>query len=268
MSISAPSSAAPTVIKLGGALLESAEILLPLWQALPAMQRRGPVVLVHGGGPQATEMARRLGHEPRIVHGRRVTTDLDLSIIQWTIRGALNTGLVAQAAAHGVRAVGLSGADGPTVLARRRPPWDIDGEQVDFGWVGDVQRVDPALPQALLAAGFAPIIAPLATDGAGNVYNVNADTVALEIAAALGAGSLLLLAEAGGVRRDVADAASIVGRLTPAEQERGLAEGWIAGGMRVKVAVATRALAAGIPDVRILAPADLGTLDHGTRVLR
>ncbi|QXD14380.1 acetylglutamate kinase [Rhodocaloribacter litoris] len=260
-------AARPVVVKVGGALVAEPERLDPLWAAVARLRETTPVVLVHGGGPQATAMARRLGHEPRIVHGRRVTSDLDLDIIRWTLRGELNTHLVAQAHRHGVPAAGLSGADGGLVRVVRRPPWQVDGETVDFGWVGDVEAVRPGIVAALLAGGFVPVIAPLGIDAAGQVYNVNADTVARHLATALGAAAFLLVTEAGGLRRTPSDPASLLDRCDAATFERGVADGWIQGGMRVKLAVAFEALRAGIPDVYVLAPDDLLERRRATRIL-
>ena len=247
----------PTVIKIGGALLTMPDAMEAFWTSVAALRQEISVVIVHGGGPQATEVARRLRHEPRIVHGRRVTSDVDLEIVQWTLRGALNTSLVAGAAQRGLAAVGLSGADGGTLRVTRRPPWKMDGETVDFGWVGDVEGVDVRLIEMLLRGGFIPILAPLGLDADGLVYNVNADTVACAMAEALEASSFLLVTESGGVRRDASNAASHLDRCDLATFERGVEEGWIAGGMRVKLHVAFQALDAGIPDVAILPPASL-----------
>ena len=258
-----PSLVPPVVVKLGGAVLADAQAVRAVWAGVAAM---GRAVVVHGGGPQATALARRLGHEPRIVAGRRVTTDLDLDVALYTLRGALNARLVAAARGAGVRAVGVSGADGGLVTVVRRPPLDVDGEAVDFGHVGDVESVDPALLHALLDAGFVPVVASVCADDAGALYNVNADTVAAEVAAALGSARLDFVTEAGGVRRDPADPGSLLPTLALAEAARGEAQGWVAGGMRPKLAVARAALAAGVGAVRICAPADLGG-DGGTLVL-
>lgn len=237
------------------------------WPAVQALQKTAPVVIVHGGGPQATAMAQRLGHEPRIVHGRRVTTDLDLDIMQWTVRGAINVQLVGQAMRQGMRAVGLSGADGGLLRVTRRPPWQVDGETVDFGWVGDVDHANTEVLDALLSSGFLPIVAPLGIDGDGAIYNVNADTVARTLAEALGASQFLLVTESGGVRRDPDDPDSLLSKCSRATFEAGKTDGWIQGGMRVKLQVAFEALAAGIPEVFILAPDDVLTRHRATRVL-
>ncbi len=257
----------PTVIKVGGALLDGADMPAGFWEAVRVLVAEAPVVLVHGGGPQATAMARRLGHEPRIVHGRRVTTDLDLEILLGTVRGALNARLVGQAARHGLRAVGLSGADGGLLRVHRRPPRRLDGETVDFGWVGDVDGAETRVLEALLAGGFLPVVAPLGIDGAGLLYNVNADTVARTLAEALHAARFLLATEAGGLRRDVDDPASRLPRCDAATFAAGVEAGWIRGGMRVKLQVAFEALRAGVPEVFILAPDDLAARASATQVV-
>jgi acetylglutamate kinase len=255
-----------TVVKLGGALLADAVALEAVWAGVEALQATGPVVVVHGGGPQATALARRLGHEPRIVAGRRVTTDLDLQIALWAFRGELNSRLVAGANMRGVRAVGLSGADGKTVTVVKRPPREVDGETVDFGHVGDVVGTDPAALLALISAGFVPVVAPVCADMAGHLYNVNADTVALAVATALEARALLLVAEAGAVYGAYPDPISRLSRLDAAGFAAGVAEGWIEGGMRPKLEVGFQALGSGIPEVRVCAPDSLATPTSGTRL--
>ncbi len=254
------------VIKIGGALAAEAAVLPVLWRALRALQSAARVVIVHGGGPQATALAERLGHTPRLVQGRRVTTDLDLDVVKWTMRGGVNADLVASAQAHGLEAVGLSGADGGLVLVTRRPPVEIEGEQVDFGHVGDIVRVAPRVLTTLLDAHFLPLVTGLSADATGQLYNVNADTVACAIAESLDAARFLIVTEAGGVRWNADDAATHIDMLDAPTYEKGVAEGWISGGMRVKVDTAFRALRLGIPDVRILAPRDLIAEEGGTRV--
>ncbi|MEM9664900.1 MAG: acetylglutamate kinase [Bacteroidota bacterium] len=258
-----------SVVKVGGALLDDAAALYRLWEGLRMLRGAGSVVLVHGGGPQATAMARRLGHEPRLVHGRRVTTDLDLDILLGTVCGQLNTRLVAQAQRQGLlSAVGLTGADGALLSVRRRPPWTVDGETVDFGWVGDVTSVDLTLLLHLLDGGFVPIVGPVGLDAEGQLYNVNADTVSRTLAVALRADRYLLVTDAGGLRFDAEDPGSRLDTCTRAVYKRGVAEGWIAGGMRVKAQVALDALDAGVGDVRIIGPAELDDPTGGTRFVQ
>lgn len=255
---------APVVLKLGGALLADDAALAAVWAGVHGLRDAGtPVVLVHGGGPQQTHLAARLGHTPRLVAGRRVTTDLDLDVALWALRGHLNARLVAAAIGSGLSAVGLSGADGPTVRVHRRPPVTIDGERVDFGHVGNVEHVDPELPRLLLGAGYLVVLASVCVDASGALFNVNADTVAMEVAAALGAARLDLLTEAGGVRDPRGQTLTA---MTPAGAEAGVAAGWIGGGMRPKLETALGALARGVGAVRIVGPHGLADASAGTHL--
>lgn len=256
-----------TVIKIGGSLLQQSDELGSFWEGLQELQKHASLVLVHGGGAQATAMARRLEHEPRIVEGRRVTSDLDLDIVLWTMCGQLNTTLVARASQHDLSPIGLTGADDDMLRVTKRPPWEIDGETIDFGWVGDVDHVNTTLLDYLLEADFFPIVAPLGIDAEGRLYNVNADTVACAIARALEASEFLLVTDSGGVQRDINDPSSRLDRCTRQTFETGKNEGWIEGGMQVKLHTAYEALDGGVEEVRILAPDDIAARRRGTKVL-
>jgi len=212
-------------------------------------------------------MAQRLGHSPTIVHGRRVTNDLDLQIVQWTIRGYLNTQLVSQAHANAIPAVGLSGADASMIRVTKRPPWSIEGERVDFGWVGDIHSVDTELLTGLLDKNFTPIVAPLGIDAKGQLYNVNADTVAATLASALRAGQFILVTEAGGVRQHPDDPASLLPQFDRDLYNTGIEEGWIRDGMRVKLKVGFDVFEAGVPEVFIVAPDDVLERRSGTQIV-
>ncbi|MFB6247269.1 MAG: acetylglutamate kinase [Salinibacter sp.] len=259
-------AADPIVVKIGGALIDHDERMSALWAALDTLTERAPVALVHGGGKQMSAMADRLDHTPRRVQGRRVTTDLDLEIAQWTMNGALNTQLVARATAHDLTAVGLSGADAQQVQVTKRPPWTIDGTTVDFGWVGDIDAVDPTLVEELLDQKIMPVVSPLGVDADGQLYNVNADTVACALAGALGAQQLLFATTTGGVRRDADDPASHLETCDASTFETGVEEGWIEGGMRVKIDTALDALRDGVERVLVCAPDDVAAQAHATEV--
>ncbi len=252
------------MVKVGGAALKRhAE----LWPQVKALHQEAPVVVVHGGGAAATALAKKLGHQPRIVRGRRVTTALDLSIIEWTLRGGVSLMVVGHALTHGLRAVGLSGADGAMVRVTRRKPWIIDGEEVDFGFVGDIGAVRPDLVTTLLTAGYLPVVAPVGIDVYGQRYNVNADTVAGALAVALGAQALLLVTAAGGIRRQADDPATRIQTLTIAALKQGQDAGWIAGGMHVKGQVAADVLRRGVPHVYVTGPGCLVERASATRIV-
>jgi acetylglutamate kinase len=258
---------APTVVKVSGTLLDEPGQLAKLWSALQSLQAEAPVVLVHGGGTQMTALANRLGHTPERVQGRRITTDLDLKIAQWALRGTLNTKLVSQAQQHDLTAVGVSGADAGLVHVSKRPAWDVNGRTVDFGWVGDIEHVDPSLLTGLLEQGLVPVVAPLGIDDEGQVYNVNADTVACALAEALAAQQLLYVTGAGAVRRDADDPASRLDTCDHTTAEQGIRDGWIEGGMRVKVETALDALDGPVGEVHICGPGDLVSRTQATEVI-
>ncbi len=258
-------SVPPVVVKIGGALLTGN--LDEFWSSVASLVREKPVLIVHGGGPEATRVAHRLNHEPEIVQGRRVTTATDLEIVEWVTRGSLNTRLVGQAHAMGLPAVGLSGVDGGTVRVVKRPPWIVDGREIDFGFVGDVTEVQTSLLNHLLSAGFIPVVAPLGVDDRGQAYNVNADTIASALAKSLEAQALLLVTETGSLRRFSDRPESVIPECTEAIYQEGLTGGWITDGMRVKLHVAFEALRAGVDEVFIVSPNDLLDKNGATRVV-
>ena len=212
-------------------------------------------------------LAQRLGHQPRIVRGRRVTTTLDLRIVEWTVRGEVNLDMVGQALAHGLNGVGLCGADGGMIRVTRRKPWTVDGEVVDFGWVGEIAHVNPLLFRTLLRTGPLPILAPVAADAAGRRYNVNADTVAGAVATALSAHILLLVTITGGIRRRAEEPETLLTTMNSSALQRGQAEGWITGGMQVKAQVGIEALKRGVRHVYVTGPGNLLQYARATRIV-
>ncbi|HWA58800.1 MAG TPA: acetylglutamate kinase [Gemmatimonadales bacterium] len=246
------------VVKLGGEVLADAEALDRVAAQLGLLSSLSiRVVVVHGGGPQATELSRRLGMEPVIVAGRRVTDDAALEVAKMVYAGSLNVNLLAALRAHEVQAVGLSGVDGELITAKRRPPVKVVDDagvtrEVDYGHVGDVERVDPRVLTTLLEARFVPVVSSLAGDNDGNVYNVNADTVAESIAVAVQAQKLLFLTGAPGVLRDRNDPSSLVTFADPDDLAALMASGAIAGGMRPKVEACIRAATGGVERTHII----------------
>ncbi len=246
------------VVKLGGDVLSEAEVRGHVAGQLGLLSSLGiRLVVVHGGGPQATALSRRLGHEPRMVAGRRVTDDQALEVAKMVYAGALNVDLLASLREHKVQAVGLSGVDADLIGAHRRPPVtvvDDDGRtvQVDYGHVGDVDRVDPRVLTTLMEARFVPVVASLAGDDDGGVFNVNADTVAESLAVALRAQKLIFLTGAPGVLRDRSDPASLVTFADPDDLAGLMASGALAGGMRPKVEACIRAATSGVERTHII----------------
>ena len=246
------------VVKLGGDVLSDGGVRDQAATQLALLHSLGiRLVVVHGGGPQATALSRRLGQEPRMVAGRRVTDDGALEVAKMVYAGQLNTDLLAALRAHKVQAVGLSGVDADLLLAHRRPPVSVvdDGGQtvqVDFGNVGDIERVDPRILLTLMEARFVPVVASLAGDDDGAVYNVNADTVAESIAVALRAQKLIFLTGAPGVLRDRTDPSTLVTFADPDDLAGLMASGALAGGMRPKVEACIRAATSGVERTHII----------------
>jgi acetylglutamate kinase len=246
------------VVKLGGEVLREEEALDGVATQLSLLHSLGiRLVVVHGGGPQATELSRRLGLEPRIVAGRRVTDDAALEVAQMVYGGTLNTAVVSALRAHQVQATGLSGVDAELLTARRRPPVTVvddagESQVVDYGHVGDIVRVDPRVLVTLMEARFVPVVASLAGDEQGAVYNVNADTVAESLAIALRAQKLIFLTSVPGVLRDKDDPASLVTFADPDDLAALMADGALSGGMRPKVEACIRAATGGVERTHII----------------
>jgi acetylglutamate kinase len=246
------------VIKLGGDVLADGDALDRVAQQLGLLSSLSiRIVVVHGGGPQATALSRRLGHEPTIVAGRRVTDEAALEVAKMVYAGTLNVSLLAALRSHEVQGVGLSGVDADLITAHRRPPVKVVDDtavsrEVDYGYVGDIDRVDPRVLTTLLEGRFMPVVASLAGDSDGNVFNVNADTVAESLAVALQAQKLIFLTGAPGVLRDRNDPSSLVTFADPDDLATLMSNGAIAGGMRPKVEACIRAATGGVERTHII----------------
>ncbi len=244
------------VIKLGGAATTDVAALRHLAEQVGVLREVGiNVVLVHGGGPQATALAGRLGVETVMVGGRRVTTPEALAAVVMAINGTVRTAVLAACRAAHLPAVGVSGLDGALVRARKRAPAAVEGdgpEAVDFGEVGDVVEVNREPLDALLAAGYVPVVSPVSADDDGRVLNVNADTVAAAVAAALDAEKLVFLTETPGILEDAGDHSSMVSCVDLAGLAAMEARGALGGGMLPKVNAARAALASGVRRVHVV----------------
>ena len=225
------------VVKYGGAPMEVAPLARSLADDMALLQSAGiNVVIVHGGGPQLTGVATKLGLETRFVDGLRVTDTETLDVATMVLAGKLNTDVVATLAAGGVPAVGISGVDGGLVIARR--------SDRDLGFVGEVERVNPVVVLALLEHGFVPVVASIAVDGSGQTYNVNADVVAAELAIGLGAEKLVFLSDVPGVMGPAGD---LLSELSVSGANELLAMGGVIdGGMIPKLESAVLAIGAGV----------------------
>lgn len=236
-----------TLIKVGGKIVEEASSLQRLLTDFAAIS--GHKLLVHGGGRSATRIAEQLGIESRMVDGRRITDAETLRVVTMVYGGLVNKNIVAGLQARGVNALGLTGADMDVIRSVKRPVKDID-----YGYVGDVERVDARLLGDLIARGVVPVMAPLTHDGAGNLLNTNADTIASETARALAARfdvTLVYCFEKKGVLRAPDDEDSVIPSLNRRSFEALTADGTIAGGMIPKIENALAAIEAGVKRVII-----------------
>lgn len=229
---------APIVLKLGGEVVES-----PVGAALAAdvaalVDAGSRVMIVHGGGPQATALQKKLGIEPNIKGGRRITDAPTLDVMKMAVAGKVNVELCSALMAAGARPVGLHGASSGAVRGVKRPPRVVSGcgpDPVDFGLVGDITGVNEKLLALLTEHGFVPVVACLAATDQGDVLNVNADIVANQLASAVGARALVLVTGAPGVLRDLRDPSSRLQRLTIGEARAAIADGTVQGGMIPKL---------------------------------
>lgn len=249
-----------TLVKVGGAIVEDEAQLKQLLKDFGAIE--GRKVLVHGGGRRATQVASRLGIESQMVGGRRITDAQMLEVVTMVYGGLVNKHVVALLQSEGIRAIGLTGADGDVIRSHRRPIKN----GVDYGFVGDVDKVDNGALSHLIEQGMVPVLAPLTHDGEGNMLNTNADTIASEAAKALARDydvTLIFSFEKKGVLRNPDDDESVIPTISRADFERYKADGTISGGMLPKIENALAAVEAGVSQVIItLATAIDG--QHGT----
>lgn len=256
-------SRAPIVIKVGGEVA-AGSAMLPIAADIAELSAQGtPVVVVHGGGPQATDLQRRLGQTPTIVGGRRVTDEATLEVMKMAVAGKVNVDLCAALLKAGARPVGLHGASARAVAAIRRPPRLITGagpDPVDLGFVGDVVGVNDTLITTLTTAGFVPVLACLGADEHGQVFNINADAVANQVAIRLDARALVLVTDVPAVLADVNDPSSRIARLTVDEGRRAIDRGVITKGMIPKVEESFAAIAEGVHAVYVVGKLARGDL--------
>lgn len=233
------------VIKYGGSAMQSEELKNSVVRDVILLRLIGvKVVLVHGGGPEITEMLERLGKKTEFVGGLRVTDRETVEVAQMVLAGKVNKSLVNLIECSGGSAVGLCGMDGHLICA----------EQKDeaLGFVGRIVKIDPRPILDLLEKGYIPVVSTLGCDGKGNVYNVNADTAAAKIAGALKAESLISLTDTAGILRDKNDPSTLISRVTLSDADKLIADGVIAGGMLPKVECCTDAVKDGVRRVFII----------------
>lgn len=251
-----------TIIKVGGKIVENSESLNALLKDFAAVD--GKKLLVHGGGRSATQMAARLGVETKMVDGRRITDEAMLEVVTMVYGGLVNKRIVAGLQALGIDAVGLTGADMNIVLSDKRKV-----SVVDYGWVGDVKRVNAEAVATLIESGCCPVVAPLTHDGCGHMLNTNADTMAGEMAKAMAAHydvTLMFCFEKPGVLADENDDSSLIPTITPAVLDDLKRRGVVSGGMIPKLDNAIACVSAGVESVVITQADRIADPYAGTKI--
>ncbi|HYM29589.1 MAG TPA: acetylglutamate kinase [Steroidobacteraceae bacterium] len=242
------------VVKAGGGVFADSAATRMLLEQIGILHYFGVrVVLVHGGGPQLNEVSAALGNPSRMVEGRRITDQKFIDVTAMVLNGLINTQVLCICRDLDVDAVGVSGVDAGLVRAHKRPPVrSAAGELVDFGFVGDIDSVDTTVLRKLLDNGLMPVVSPLSADESGTLLNINADTVAAAIGAALGAEKLILCTGAPGILGELADPGSLISYTDLKGLKRLREEGRIADGMLPKAKAIEDAIRGGVRRVHVV----------------
>jgi acetylglutamate kinase len=247
------------IIKLSGKVTEDHDQLNSLAEEITLCQQVGiRLAVIHGGGKQLTTIAEKLGITQRIVNGRRVTDDETLEVAKMVFAGQINMDVLSALRRAGAETVGLSGLDGNTIQARRREIQNVlnqetgQVEMVDFGHVGDIVDINVRLIQLLIDHGYIPVISSLGADEQGNVFNINADTIAAEIAVHLQAEKLVLLTDVDGILLDRSDPSSRISKLSIEEAERLVKQGIVSAGMLPKISAIAHLIRRGVRSAHII----------------
>ncbi|MEQ1788616.1 MAG: acetylglutamate kinase [Acidimicrobiales bacterium] len=233
------------VVKYGGNAMVDSALAASFAEDIVLMRSVGlrPVV-VHGGGPQISDLMERLGKVPEFRDGQRVTDAETVDIARMVLVGKVNREIVSAINVHGPLAVGVSGEDAGLILAEARHP--------DLGFVGDVRTVSPAILERLLAEDLIPVVSTIGADASGQAYNINADAVAGALAEALGAEKVVYLTDVEGLLADVDDPDSLISRIDAPTLQRLVDDGALAGGMIPKIAACLHAVSHGVGSAHLL----------------
>lgn len=242
------------VVKAGGGVFADTESTRVLLEQVAILHYFGVrVVMVHGGGPQTTEISEALGVSTRMVEGRRVTDEKAIDVASMVLNGLINTRILGICRDLNIDAVGISGVDAGLVRAHRRAPVKVgSGETVDYGFVGDIDGIDTTVIRKLLDNGLMPVVSPLSADEKGVLLNINADTVAAAIGAALGAEKLILCTGAPGILERVEDPTSLISYTDLRGLKRLREEGRIVEGMLPKAKAIENAINGGVRRVHVV----------------
>ena len=235
------------VVKYGGNAMVDETLKAAVMQDIVLMRYVGlNPILVHGGGPEISDAMQRLGKTPEFVGGLRVTDAETMEIVEMVLTGKTNKGIVSHLNRQGGHAVGVSGKDGNLIRAER------ETTKGDIGFVGRVTQIDPALIHTLTAAGYIPVVSSVAIGAQGESYNVNADTVAGELAAALGATKLIMMTDVDGIYQDFSDKDSLIAEMTAKDARQLVTDGVVDKGMIPKIEACVTALAGGVERAHII----------------
>ncbi|MCC7328660.1 MAG: acetylglutamate kinase [Gammaproteobacteria bacterium] len=243
------------IIKAGGEVFADPKGTRALIEQVAILHQVGiRTVLVHGGGPQNTQLAEALGIETRMVEGRRVTDERTLGVATMVLNGQINTQIVAACRQLDLPAIGMSGVDAGLIRARKRAPVRVPGQAaaVDYGFVGDIEAIDSSVLRTQLENGLLPVVSPLSADAGGTLLNINADTVAAALATSLGAAKLVLATGAPGILEDRSNPSSLVSYVDLAGLERMERAGSLADGMLPKARAIEAAIRGGVPRVHVI----------------
>ena len=237
------------VIKYGGNAMISEELRHAVISDIVLLKLVGiHVVVVHGGGPEISDMLKKIGKESRFVNGLRYTDEETMDIVQMILCGKVNKDLVSMIEALDGRAIGLCGLDGGLIQAKK-----LTREGLDYGLVGEITKIDPKPIEDTIAAGYIPVVSTVAAGSDGEkCYNINADTAAAKIAEVLGAEKLMILTDIPGLLRDVSDASTLISALRVSEVPALIKEGVISGGMIPKIDCCVQAVRSGVKSAHIL----------------
>lgn len=247
------------IIKFSGKVTEDKEVLASLVEEIALLHQVGiKICVIHGGGKQLSELANKLGVAQTIIEGRRVTNDDTLDLAKMIFAGKINTEVLAAFRRRGIDSVGLSGIDGNIVNAQKRPPREVldretgNRQMIDFGNVGDILEINTKLLSLLLNDHYLPIVSSLGADSEGAIFNINADTVAAEIAVRLGAEKLILLSDINGIYLDPNDETTKLSQITAKDAADLIKSGKATGGMIPKLQSLTKILELGVKAVHII----------------
>lgn len=240
------------VVKIGGSMMENDSIIQSVLDDLILMKYVGiKVVLIHGGGKQISELSREKGIEPEFIDGLRITDKDSIEIVKMVLIGSINTKIVSFLNKHGNMAIGVSGNDSNFIKCHKKE-YKKDGKSIDLGFVGEIESINSEFLKNILDDNYIPVIATLGVDSLGNIYNINADTCAAEIAISLNVKKMILLTDVDGIIKSAKDGNKLISKLTVSQCQEMIESGKISFGMIPKVMACVDALKSGSERTHIL----------------